>query len=498
MAIEGLINPTVKSMPPAVQAETADNTQKLKADLKQLFSSCNLSESGYIKYSDIKDPAVLGSILTNINKILTNKGLDPIKSTFITDDTSLKTAIEQYQKATGKQLGNGNGIGKYADGLLGKKTFEAMFPGLVPSNSGSFCLATEESILSNTGQTEMVNTIGAYNGIKSGSAEKAGQELPVKDVPITITPVKVDQLKNRDATLSTSIRISSCAITILLNNLSHKDIAEQLVKQSHLNLSQDETESLIEWFQRLKGAGTLEVNDKLLIPTKGQLNAIQEEKIKRKNVEALLSSLPERRELMPKEAIGTVVEDSLKLFPVNPGLKPLTSDFVMRQMLQESGNSYSAESPVGASGLMQIMPPTARGIANELLANNYQLSEDEKKVLDAISSADDETIKALLKEYPKLNIMMGSYYLVQQYNNFSGHKNLALAAYNWGPDRVARFVDRKGGVENADKAMEAVAKKIIDAGSNTTEIKRLCREIGIPEETGRYIAKIRRPELVIA
>lgn len=75
---------------------------------------------------------------------------------------------------------------------------------------------------------------------------------------------------------------------------------------------------------------------------------------------------------------------------------------------QESGFNARATSPVGAKGLVQLMPATARGLGVDPLNTSQALDG-------------------------------GARYLKQQLNTFGGRTDLALAAYNAGPSAVRRY-----------------------------------------------------------
>jgi soluble lytic murein transglycosylase len=85
---------------------------------------------------------------------------------------------------------------------------------------------------------------------------------------------------------------------------------------------------------------------------------------------------------------------------------------------RESGFWTDARSPVGAEGLMQLMPPTAHSVAKSL-----DLSDPMELVL---TQAD-------------INIKLGTAYLGQLLQRFGDNRILALAAYNAGPSRVKRW-----------------------------------------------------------
>ncbi len=86
---------------------------------------------------------------------------------------------------------------------------------------------------------------------------------------------------------------------------------------------------------------------------------------------------------------------------------------------RESAFNKNAVSPVGARGLMQIMPETGKYIAKSLREN--------------WSSAD------ILFD-PEVNLRYGTFYYRQMLNRFNGNLALAAAAYNAGPHRVKRWL----------------------------------------------------------
>lgn len=84
---------------------------------------------------------------------------------------------------------------------------------------------------------------------------------------------------------------------------------------------------------------------------------------------------------------------------------------------QESIFNASIVSPVGAIGLMQIMPYTGKEIANDL------------KELFSVDSLYN----------PSYNVRFGAYYIKKILNQFKGNIVLALAGYNGGPHNARRW-----------------------------------------------------------
>ena len=85
---------------------------------------------------------------------------------------------------------------------------------------------------------------------------------------------------------------------------------------------------------------------------------------------------------------------------------------------QESRFSPKARSGVGAQGLMQVMPTTARWVARRIGLADYKPGVD-----DDIAT----------------NIMLGTHYLKMVYDDLDGSLVLASAAYNAGPGRSRQW-----------------------------------------------------------
>ena len=98
----------------------------------------------------------------------------------------------------------------------------------------------------------------------------------------------------------------------------------------------------------------------------------------------------------------TISLNKLHLHGVSEGL-------IKAVMHTESGFNVNARSPVGAQGLMQLMPATARRFN--------------------VSNAYD----------PQQNIMAGAKYLAWLLKRFNGDQSLALAGYNAGEGNVSKY-----------------------------------------------------------
>ncbi|MFI8744160.1 transglycosylase SLT domain-containing protein [Pseudomonas sp. NPDC077186] len=99
--------------------------------------------------------------------------------------------------------------------------------------------------------------------------------------------------------------------------------------------------------------------------------------------------------------------------------RELHSSWVFAVTRQESAFMADARSHVGAMGLMQLMPATAKETARKFgipLASPQQALN------------------------PDVNIQLGAAYLSQVYGQFNGNRVLASAAYNAGPGRVRQWL----------------------------------------------------------
>ncbi len=96
-------------------------------------------------------------------------------------------------------------------------------------------------------------------------------------------------------------------------------------------------------------------------------------------------------------------------------LNPLLVTALMRQ---ESRFEAKVHSPVGAVGLMQVMPSTAKWIAPQI-----KMQEKDYNL-----------------EIPNDNIMMGTWFLDSTHKQYKNNSLLAVTSYNAGPGNVSKWV----------------------------------------------------------
>jgi len=116
-------------------------------------------------------------------------------------------------------------------------------------------------------------------------------------------------------------------------------------------------------------------------------------------------------------------------YPVIPipseinGKQMPSQELLLAIIRQESEFDARANSHVGAQGLMQIMPGTAKLVAKKL-RTTYR--------------------KSLLKSDPSYNIKLGTYYFSSLLEDYDGVFPFAVGAYNAGPNRIKSWVKRYG------------------------------------------------------
>lgn len=106
--------------------------------------------------------------------------------------------------------------------------------------------------------------------------------------------------------------------------------------------------------------------------------------------------------------------DEIEKYAKERGLDP---NLVRGLILQESYYNPEAKSRVGATGLMQLMPPTAKEHAKRL------------RIPFAVTRL----------ENPKVNVQLGTYHLRMLINMFGGNVYFAVASYNAGQGNVMKW-----------------------------------------------------------
>jgi soluble lytic murein transglycosylase len=108
------------------------------------------------------------------------------------------------------------------------------------------------------------------------------------------------------------------------------------------------------------------------------------------------------------------------IFSEQAKARELEEPLVFGLVRQESRFIANARSSAGASGLMQLMPATARWVASKLGLKNFSPAH--------VTSID-------------MNAMLGTYYLRRVLDDMYGQAVVATAAYNAGPGRARNWLD---------------------------------------------------------
>lgn len=116
--------------------------------------------------------------------------------------------------------------------------------------------------------------------------------------------------------------------------------------------------------------------------------------------------------------------------------KGIPQSYAMAIARQESAWNPKVRSPVGASGLMQVMPATAAHTVKKFGIPGYT---SPSQLLD-----------------PETNINIGTTYLQSVYDQFGDNRIFASAAYNAGPGRVRTWLGNSAGRIDAVAFVESI------------------------------------------
>jgi soluble lytic murein transglycosylase-like protein len=114
---------------------------------------------------------------------------------------------------------------------------------------------------------------------------------------------------------------------------------------------------------------------------------------------------------------------------------------------QESAFDPRATSPVGARGLMQLMPETAREVSRKV----------------GVPYAPDRLYD------PNLSVQLGAVYFRELLDRFDGNVELALVSYNGGPNRIQRMWKESG----PDAQVADFVDKKLDLDESRNYVKRI-------------------------
>ena len=121
-------------------------------------------------------------------------------------------------------------------------------------------------------------------------------------------------------------------------------------------------------------------------------------------------------------------QDKILQYARQEQINPLLVISVMRK---ESTFDPEIDSVVGAVGLMQIVPPTARWVAEQIKLEDYSLTD------------------------PEDNIRIGSWYLSHNHHRYKDNSLLAVASYNAGTANVNAWMTQYD-IDNRDRFVEQI------------------------------------------
>jgi len=168
--------------------------------------------------------------------------------------------------------------------------------------------------------------------------------------------------------------------------------------------------------------------------------------------------------------------------------RDLEEPWVLGVIRQESRFITGSKSSAGASGLMQVMRPTAKWVAQRMRMKNFSWARVHE---------------------PGFNSVLGTYYLKHVLNQFDGNPVLAAAAYNAGPSRAslwrgtvpvegAIFAETIPFLETRDYVKKVMTNTVYYAAVLGTEPMSLKTRLGVvlPRRSAGDIAAVRNESAV--
>lgn len=125
-----------------------------------------------------------------------------------------------------------------------------------------------------------------------------------------------------------------------------------------------------------------------------------------------------------------------KLFNKYGKQNAIPATLLMAISRRESSFDRFARSSVGARGLMQLRPSTARHVARKMRHSGYR---SQKQLYNAST-----------------NIKLGASYLHELLEQFDGNRIVSIAAYNAGPYKVRQWLDKSSGERPYDVWIETI------------------------------------------
>ncbi len=166
----------------------------------------------------------------------------------------------------------------------------------------------------------------------------------------------------------------------------------------------------------------------------------------------------ELRELLRRPRLPLALRAAALAYPLafrdlivkSTGAASIPPDLLQALMREESALDPRAFSTVGAIGLTQVMPATARGVAKKLKLKGFNTQQ----LYD-----------------PAVNIRIGGSYLGELVSHFN-HPALAYASYNAGPGNVGNWLKARG-----NESMDAFVEEI-PLDETRGYVKRCLRSYG--------------------